>query len=438
MSQQDLDMNHDEEMKNESSPQDTPKIDEEMKDQEEAKYIITNKDDETEWKYNPKKSKEKTLPPDMIIDMDPLLNDPIRLERVSKLGSDVASITQITKFIQTEGSGEAPDLNDRIVHCMEIRYSNGYLYDFQKRKESKAVTLEDSSSFNFLQDCLRSMKKDEISIFKIQFGSPDDNFYLKDEHSQKFLKEKEREAIEDRTYIFMKLTVKSILRDCKDISSSELKKIKEDAEGFIDNRIAFALKCKNHAKTALTEKSLNEAMKIYRKGVGSIKMISGSLVKEARAKVVERGKDKEEELEMKINYMNDLRVQILLNLGFCHWKKEEWEKMKSINSEIIQFYDTENIKALYRFSIACKELECYDEGLKAMITLIKIEPKNKEAVALYRKLKEISKSKKNKWNKKMDGFFVKQNHSYHKIADEELKKDILRKKIEVELNSEPQ
>jgi len=73
----------------------------------------------------------------MTVDMGPLLCNPILLKRNLKIGSEPTTITEIIKYIQQEGKGKLPFFNDRIVHNIEIRYSNGLLYDFKTRKESK-------------------------------------------------------------------------------------------------------------------------------------------------------------------------------------------------------------------------------------------------------------------------------------------------------------
>jgi len=207
------------------------------------------------------------------------------------------------------------------------------------------------------------MKNDEISIFKIQFASEDQNFYMTDEISTKFLTEEIKEKITDKTVMFIKIKVQSILRDIKDVSAIELKKLKNSPLEFIQDRIKFGVICKEHAKVALTEKSLNDALKLYRKGLGAIKMISKDVIKNGREEIKLSKNSEGGEFEDILMTLNGVKIQLMLNQGFCHWKKQEWEKMKKINSEIIQNFDENNIKALYRLAFACKELKNYDEGL---------------------------------------------------------------------------
>ncbi|CAI2368521.1 unnamed protein product [Moneuplotes crassus] len=408
----------------------------ELHDQDETKDSENSSQSMTETKFNLAKARKKFLPNDMTIEIELLLQNPIEIHQVSGIGIDVSSITKITKFLQKEGVGETPNFNDKIIHNHEIRYANGYLYDIKKRKEPKSVTLEDPGCYIFLQDCLRSMKNGEISLFKIQFVNEESNPYLKDPHSCKFLPSEVAQAINDKTCVFMKFTVKSILRDCKDISAAEIKELRKNLPRFIDERISYATDCKTHAKIALTENSLNDAMKIYRKGTGAIKTISQAILNKMREDAKSKGEEEEQKLQLKITHINDIMVQMMLNLGYCYWKHKDWPKMKLTNSDIIHNYAPKSIKALYRYSIACKELDNIKEGLEAMTTLVKLEPKNKDALKLYKTLKTASHYKKSKWNRKMDGFFVKQDHSYHRLEEEELKKDILRRKIEFELNNQ--
>lgn len=286
------------------------------------------------------------------------------------------------------------------------------------------------------------MNKGEISLFKVEFASEEDNLYLVDKHSRQVLNEEARQKIHDKTCIFLKFTVKDIMRDCKDITQSELKKVKEDKLAFIKNRVEFASICKAHANLALKEKCMNEALKLYRKGTGAMKMISNSIVKEIRAELENNyGEDMiDEDLETQLTEINTLRAQLMLNQGFCYWKEEDFEKMAKINQEILTVYDPDNAKALYRYALACQQLERYDEGLESVKTLLKQpkENKNKDAIKLYKQLKELSGAKKKKWAKKMDGFLVSEAHSFQKITGDEEKQNLLKKKIEVEMEHDPQ
>jgi len=104
-------------------------------------------------------------------------------------------------------------------------------------------------------------------------------------------------------------------------------------------------------------------LKIYRKGHGALKMISKDLIKEARKIAKSQGPSEEANLEAIIDEQIEVRVQLMLNQGYCYWKNKDWDKMKKINFEVFNVYDPNNIKAYYRFAIACQKLETDDEGL---------------------------------------------------------------------------
>jgi hypothetical protein len=135
---------------------------------------------------------------------------------------------------------------------------------------------------------------------------------------------------------------------------------------FIQNRLLFGQNCKDHAKSTLDENSVGDAMKMYRKGQGAMKMVSKDVIKSARTSI-EGNQMEEAKLDALLKQFDLTRVQLMMNQGLCHWKKEEWSKMKQVNSEIVKLHDPNNIKAMYRFALACKEVESYDEGLVSVL-----------------------------------------------------------------------
>lgn len=252
--------------------------------------------------------------------------------------------------------------NDRVMHTLEIRYSNGLLHDFKGRKETKKTEIADPKVYSFFIDILSIMSKDEEAIFKVQFDKEEDNFYLNGDHAQEHLSQEKRDEITDKTCVYLKVKVTSILRDIKDISADELSKIKIDPICFIQNRLHFGNQAKAHAKLALDEGVVNDALKIYRKAQGGMKMVSNTTIKDAKHIVLNKPME-ESKLEVLLTTFSEVRVSLLLNQGLCHWKKQEWEKMRQINSEITTVYDKNNVKAFYRLAVANKELGSYDIGL---------------------------------------------------------------------------
>jgi hypothetical protein len=81
--------------------------------------------------------------------MQPLLTNPEVVESSSIYGNDEVNISQITKYLQTKGEGLLPAYNDRVIYNLEIRYSNGMIYDLKERKEQKKVSMMDDKAFKF-------------------------------------------------------------------------------------------------------------------------------------------------------------------------------------------------------------------------------------------------------------------------------------------------
>lgn len=204
------------------------------------------------------------------------------------------------------------------------------------------------------------MKKGEISFFKLQFKDESSNLYLHTEKAEEFLDESKLSKIDDKTIAYLKITAVSIIRDIKDISSEEMNKLKRDPICFIQNRMQFGRDCKEHATLALKENAISDAMKVYRKGQGGMKMISKNIKKEAAESVSEM---EEEKLQVLLGEFNQLQISLMLNQGLCHWKLKEWEKMKQVNEDILMNYDNSNIKARYRFALACYELTQYQRAI---------------------------------------------------------------------------
>mmetsp|Transcript_23372 Transcript_23372/g.20766 ORF Transcript_23372/g.20766 Transcript_23372/m.20766 type:complete len:181 (+) Transcript_23372:410-952(+) len=177
------------------------------------------------------------------------------------------------------------------------------------------------------------MSKGEISIFKIQFENSDANFYMRDEIATQYLTEELKEQMLDTSCIYVKFTVNEILRDIKDISSVELKNLKDTPLKYMNSRLEYGKICKLHASIPLKEKSYSDAMKLYRKGAGAVKMISKDIVKIARGEVSSNTTE-ETELEDIVAELNQVKTQLMLNQGFIHWKLKEWEKMKKVNQEV--------------------------------------------------------------------------------------------------------
>lgn len=306
--------------------------------------------------------KKAVLPPDMLIDMSVLLNNPQDVSLDIDNGLEQGVVKSITKYIQKEGSGLLPSQADRLIYNLEIRYSNGYIYDFSSRNEQKRAVMDDDKMFKFFLASISSMRSNEVSIFKIQFEDESQNHYLKTEHAKKFLNEEKLNLIEDKTSIFMKLTLCSIIRDVKDKDVSQLNDIKTNSVEFIKDRYQFGKECKDHATIALTEGSLNDAMKIYRKGQGAMKMVSKNILKDAKDDLKDN-KEEEAKLDTILEDYKVVQVSLMLNQGLCHQKQKEWEKMKKVNEDILRLFDSKNIKAMYRLALACKELECHQQGL---------------------------------------------------------------------------
>jgi hypothetical protein len=193
------------------------------------------------------------------------------------------------------------------------------------------------------------MKKSEISIFKLQFKDESNNLYLHTEKAQEYLDENKLSQIEDKTVAYLKITIQSIIRDIKDISAEEMNKLKNDPICFIQNRMQFGRDCKEHATLALKENAITDAMKVYRKGQGGMKMISRNVKKEASDSV---NGIEEEKLQVLFGEFSQVHISLMLNQGLCHWKLKEWEKMKQVNEDILMNYDNSNVKARYRFALA--------------------------------------------------------------------------------------
>lgn len=222
--------------------------------------------------------------------------------------------------------------------------------------------MSDSKLYDYFLDMFRSLRKGEISIFKVQFIEESQNLYLNDDHATNILTEEARELIDDKTIVYVKIACSNLIRDIKDLSSDEIKHEKEDPIKFIQNRLLFGKNCKDHAKLSMDDNEIGDAMKIYRKGQGAMKMVSKDVVKSGKT-LIENNQMEEAKFDELLKQFEVTRVQLMLNQGLCHWKKSEWSKMKQVNSEIIKNHDPENVKAMYRFSLACKEVESYDEGI---------------------------------------------------------------------------
>jgi len=185
---------------------------------------------------------------------------------------------------------------------------------------------------------------------------------LNSEHADKFLSEDKRQEIVDKTVMYLKIRVISILRDIKDISAEEANALKADPILFIQNRLQFGKDSKEHATLALNSEAINDAMKIYRKGHGAMKMVANNLIRDAK-NLVRSSPVEEEKLEVLLANFKQVQVALMLNQGLCHWRCKEWEKMKQVNEEIVKLHDITNVKAYFRLATACKELEFYDQGL---------------------------------------------------------------------------
>jgi hypothetical protein len=106
---------------------------------------------------------------------------------------------------------------------MEIRYSNGRIYNFNNRKEQKSAQMSDPNVYDYFLDMFKSLQKGEISFFKVQFKDEESNLYLNDDHSANVLTEDARELIDDKTIAYIKINCTQIIRDIKDLSSNEIK-----------------------------------------------------------------------------------------------------------------------------------------------------------------------------------------------------------------------
>ena len=145
----------------------------------EKSYIIKeNSDTNEDWKSSNRVAKEKILPEDYIINIEELWVNPQIVPRDSKFGIERGGIEGITKYLIQEGKGEVPLHKDRVVHTLEIRYSSGLIYDLSKRKEQRSVCIQDNKQYKFFLDIIKSMRAEEVALFKIQFTTEELNFYI--------------------------------------------------------------------------------------------------------------------------------------------------------------------------------------------------------------------------------------------------------------------
>lgn len=406
----------------------------EMQDESSKKgYIIDDNPNGEVWKPVKGAKKEIVFPEDMFIDFSCILENGTPIELKSTAGIHGFNITNITKYIVEEGKGDYPYHSDRVVHNIEIRYSNGRLYNFKTRKESKAMTIDDPKTFSYILDCFGSMKKGETSYFKIVFNSEEDNHYLKDSLYTQLLIESDRETIENKNEMVLKLKVTDIRRDIKDLSQGELKKLKDEPELLIKSRLVFGNLCKEHAKRALDEGNLGDALKLYKKGHGTLNTVS----KSEKDKLLETVSNiaEDEQVNQLLEDFKEIQISLTLNLGLCYWKQKDWEKMKNTNETIIKQYDDKNVKAYYRHALACKELELCDDGFESIKKAIELDKLNKDIRNLYQTLHQLCKSKQQKWAGKMNGFLNSKDGKFQKFEKEDLERQKLRHKIDIEMEN---
>ena len=119
------------------------------------------------------------MPEDYIINIDELLINPQSVPRESKFGVEREEVKSITKYVIQEGKGELPLHKDKVVYLLELRYSSGLIYELSKRKEQKSTCIQENKQYAFFLDIIKSMRTEEVALFKIQFKSEDMNFYFK-------------------------------------------------------------------------------------------------------------------------------------------------------------------------------------------------------------------------------------------------------------------
>lgn len=182
------------------------------------------------------------------------------------VGIESCKVKELTKFLQQEGTGDFFYHKDKVIYCLEIRYSNGNLYDIKGRKESKSTNVQDNKAYKFFLACLKTMRKGEVSIFKIQFETEEDNMYLKSAHAMKFLSAENRAKITEKDVMYFKIKVTDVKRDIDPTDSTS----SQDPVRFVEAKVRFGTQCKEHGKRCLDEGDVNTATKIYRKGYGGL------------------------------------------------------------------------------------------------------------------------------------------------------------------------
>lgn len=149
-----------------------------------------------------------------------------------------------------------------------------------------------------------------------------------------------------------------------------------------------ALSCKTQGNELFLIGHYNKAIEKY---MNAIQMINNAKKTEAVAAIP-----------------RTLEVDLVNNVAACYLKTEEWNKAVKVLSPIIdqcKIYKDISIKAktksLYRRALSWSHLNMHENSVEDLSELLQIEPNNKKALKLQRKLKIILRDKRTKEKQKL-------------------------------------
>ncbi|PHJ22208.1 tetratricopeptide repeat-containing protein [Cystoisospora suis] len=153
----------------------------------------------------------------------------------------------------------------------------------------------------------------------------------------------------------------------------------EDTSKTPEERMTFALSCKDFGNEAFKKGTIDVAKEKYKEGLGYLKNLD---LPDARA----------------------LRIALNGNMAMCCIKLEEWKPAITAADAVLQ-EEPENVKALYRRGVARSAYGLYSEARTDLVQVVKLDPKNTDARKELEKLKEKIQKHNSEKKKAFSGLF---------------------------------
>ena len=117
---------------------------------------------------------------------------------------------------------------------------------------------------------------------------------------------------------------------------------------------------------------------------------------------------------------------MLLNIGLCHLKRQQYREAVKFCKEAID-HKPNNPKAFFRLAVAQRENGELEPSKESILTAIKLAPNDPALRAEYKVLLDLMNKKHKEWFQKMNGFM--NTSKMREIEEQDQEEQILKEKL---------